>query len=360
MNKNNIVSLCYGCVALNSFSVLKYAFGFYRRSITYGWAFDLAFGSECFVNLVSDYLLLATYKDFPLPSLLFGKDSLVLLGFIAWNSTSVTICYVSSIVLAVHFANTVDLKDAMQDLKEQNVDEADFRRQMMLTTISVFTFVAFIKNLIGFRYVEEFRALRAAERDAVAREFFTLLTSAKHIALMMIEGLLSSVARPLRAGADNIVGFPQIGQEGWVRRLRGAILYNIYMYYKKTDGTDGSVEEPPTAFYFAADPTAPVPFLPPESKRHNKANASGAPPAATRCGLTGAPDTAMGSSRRAPAPAAVLPTARRPPAQQPFEVAVLRTPFMVLHMPPAELPTGPRPTTQQQPGPTPMATKTAR
>ncbi|KAH8039283.1 hypothetical protein HPB51_005529 [Rhipicephalus microplus] len=237
MNKNNIVSLCYGCV------------------------------------------------DFPLPSLLFGKDSLVLLGFIAWNSTSVTICYVSSIVLAVHFANTVDLKDAMQDLKEQNVDEADFRRQMMLTTISVFTFVAFIK---------------------------------------------------------------------------GAILYNIYMYYKKTDGTDGSVEEPPTAFYFAADPTAPVPFLPPESKRHNKANASGAPPVAARCGLTGAPDTAMGSARRAPAPAAVLPTSRRPPAQQPFEVAVLRTPFMVLHMPPTELPTGPHPTTQQQPGPMPMANKSAR
>lgn len=284
MNKNNIVSLCYGCAALNSFSLLKYAFGFYRRSITYGWAFDLAFGSECFINLVSDYLLLATYKDFPLPSLLLGKDNLVLLGFIMWNSTSITICYVTSIVLAVHFANTVDLKEAMQDLKEQNVDEADFRRQMMMTTISVFTFLAFIK---------------------------------------------------------------------------GAILYNMYMYYKKTDGTDGSVEEPPTAFYFPADPTAPVPFLPPESKRHNKANAGGAPPAAARCGLTGAPDTAMASARRAPAPSSVLPSARRPPAQQPFEVAVLRTPFMVLHMPPAELPTGPHPTTQQQPAPPPPTAQTA-
>ncbi|KAL1440406.1 hypothetical protein MTO96_009448 [Rhipicephalus appendiculatus] len=167
MNRNNIVSLCYGCAALNSFSLLKYAFGFYRRSITYGWAFDLAFGSECFINLVSDYFLLAAYK--------------------------------------------VDLKDAIQDLKEQNMDEADFRRQMMITTISVFTFMAFLK---------------------------------------------------------------------------GAILYNIYMYYKKTDGTDGSDEEPPTAFYFPADPTAPVPFLPPESKRQ-KANAAGAPPAAARCGLTG-------------------------------------------------------------------------
>lgn len=238
MNKNNIVSLCYGCAALNSFSLLKYAFGFYRRSITYGWAFDLAFGSECFINLVSDYLLLATYKDFPLPSLLLGKDNLVLLGFIMWNSTSITICYVTSIVLAVHFANTVDLKEAMQDLKEQNVDEADFRRQMMMTTISVFTFLAFIK-------------------------------------------------------------------------------------------------------------------------RHNKANAGGAPPAAARCGLTGAPDTAMASARRAPAPASVLPSARRPPAQQPFEVAVLRTPFMVLHMPPAELPTGPHPTTQQQPAPPPPTAQTA-
>ncbi|KAL1440407.1 hypothetical protein MTO96_009448 [Rhipicephalus appendiculatus] len=200
MNRNNIVSLCYGCAALNSFSLLKYAFGFYRRSITYGWAFDLAFGSECFINLVSDYFLLAAYKD-----------SLVLLGFIAWNTTSIAICFVTSIVLAVHFANTVDLKDAIQDLKEQNMDEADFRRQMMITTISVFTFMAFLK---------------------------------------------------------------------------GAILYNIYMYYKKTDGTDGSDEEPPTAFYFPADPTAPVPFLPPESKRQ-KANAAGAPPAAARCGLTG-------------------------------------------------------------------------
>ncbi|KAK8784760.1 hypothetical protein V5799_008873 [Amblyomma americanum] len=33
----------------------------------------------------------------------------------------------------------------MQEIREQNVDEADFRRQMMMTTISVFTFVAFIK-----------------------------------------------------------------------------------------------------------------------------------------------------------------------------------------------------------------------
>ncbi|XP_049520209.1 uncharacterized protein LOC119445191 isoform X4 [Dermacentor silvarum] len=281
MNRNTIVSLCYGCAALNSFSFLKYAFGFYRRSIAYGWAFDLTFGSECFINLISDYLLLATYKDFPLPSLLLGKESLVLLGFIAWNSAGISICYISSIVLAVHFANTVDLKEAMQDLKDQNVEEGDFRRQMMITTISVFTLMAFMK---------------------------------------------------------------------------GAILYNMYMYYKKTDGVDGSIEEAPTAYYFPADPTAPVPFLPPESKRHTRANVGGAPPAAARCGLTGAPDTAMASARRPPAPAAVLPSVRRPPVQQPFEVAVLRTPFMVLHMPPAELPTGPQPTTQQQPPPTSMQT----
>ncbi|XP_054921037.1 uncharacterized protein [Dermacentor andersoni] len=282
MNRNTIVSLCYGCAALNSFSFLKYAFGFYRRNMAYGWAFDLTFGSECFLNLMSDYLLLATYKDFPLPSLLLGKDSLVLLGFIVWNSASVGVCFVSSIALAVHFANTVDLKEAMQDLKDQNVEEGDFRRQMMMTTISVFTLMAFIK---------------------------------------------------------------------------GAILYNMYLYYKKTGGVDGSVEEAPTAFYFPADPTAPVPFLPPESKRHTRANVAGAPPAAARCGLTGAPDTAMASARRPPAPAAVPPLVRRPPVQQPFEVAVLRTPFMVLHMPPAEVPTGPQPTTQQQPPPT--ATQTA-
>ncbi|XP_049520208.1 uncharacterized protein LOC119445191 isoform X1 [Dermacentor silvarum] len=214
MNRNTIVSLCYGCAALNSFSFLKYAFGFYRRSIAYGWAFDLTFGSECFINLISDYLLLATYKDFPLPSLLLGKESLVLLGFIAWNSAGISICYISSIVLAVHFANTVDLKEAMQDLKDQNVEEGDFRRQMMITTISVFTLMAFMK---------------------------------------------------------------------------GAILYNMYMYYKKTDGVDGSIEEAPTAYYFPADPTAPVPFLPPESKRHTRANVGGAPPAAARCGLTGHP-----------------------------------------------------------------------
>ncbi|XP_065309348.1 uncharacterized protein [Dermacentor albipictus] len=107
MNRNTIVSLCYGCAALNSFSFLKYAFGFYRRNMAYGWAFDLTFGSECFLNLLSDYLLLATYKDFPLPSLLLGKDSMVLLGFIVWNSASVGVCFVSSIALAVHFANTV-------------------------------------------------------------------------------------------------------------------------------------------------------------------------------------------------------------------------------------------------------------
>ncbi|XP_054921041.1 uncharacterized protein [Dermacentor andersoni] len=236
MNRNTIVSLCYGCAALNSFSFLKYAFGFYRRNMAYGWAFDLTFGSECFLNLMSDYLLLATYKDFPLPSLLLGKDSLVLLGFIVWNSASVGVCFVSSIALAVHFANTVDLKEAMQDLKDQNVEEGDFRRQMMMTTISVFTLMAFIK-------------------------------------------------------------------------------------------------------------------------RHTRANVAGAPPAAARCGLTGAPDTAMASARRPPAPAAVPPLVRRPPVQQPFEVAVLRTPFMVLHMPPAEVPTGPQPTTQQQPPPT--ATQTA-
>ncbi|KAH6934389.1 hypothetical protein HPB50_024030 [Hyalomma asiaticum] len=177
-------------------------------------------------------------------------------------------------VVSLCYGCAVDLKDAMQDLKDQNVDEADFRRQMMMTTISVFTLMAFVK---------------------------------------------------------------------------GAILYNIYMFYKKTDGTDGSVEEPPTAFYFPADPTAPVPFLPPESKRHNKANAGGAPPGVARCGLTGAPDTA--SARRPPAPASMVPSARRFTAQQPFEVAVLRTPFMVLHMPPAELPTGPQPTAQQQTSP---------
>ncbi|KAH7958352.1 hypothetical protein HPB49_001004 [Dermacentor silvarum] len=215
--------------------------------------------------------------DFPLPSLLLGKESLVLLGFIAWNSAGISICYISSIVLAVHFANTVDLKEAMQDLKDQNVEEGDFRRQMMITTISVFTLMAFMK---------------------------------------------------------------------------GAILYNMYMYYKKTDGVDGSIEEAPTAYYFPADPTAPVPFLPPESKGKCRRCAASSRPLRPY----GAPDTAMASARRPPAPAAVLPSVRRPPVQQPFEVAVLRTPFMVLHMPPAELPTGPQPTTQQQPPPTSMQT----
>ncbi|XP_077507593.1 uncharacterized protein LOC144118558 [Amblyomma americanum] len=263
MNRNTIVSLCYGCAALNSFSFLKYAFGFYRRNISYGWAFDLAFGTECFLNMVSDYLLLATYKDFPRPSSLRGRDSLVLLGFIVWNSAGVGICYVASLVLAVHFASTVDLKEAMQEIREQNVDEADFRRQMMMTTISVFTFVAFIK---------------------------------------------------------------------------GAILFNVYQFYKKAD-SDGSIEEAPTAFYFPADPNAPVPFLPPEPKGHKKGSGGGAAPAVACCGLRGAADAAAMASARRPTMAPAVPPMRRL-SGQPYEVAVLRTPFMVLHLPPAEAPAG--------------------
>lgn len=272
MNRNTLVSLCYGCAALNSFSLLKYLFGFYRRNISYGWAFDLAFGSECFLNLVSDYLLLATYKDFPRPSSLWGRDSQVLLGFIVWNSAGVGICYVVSLVLAVHFANTVDLKEAMQEIREQNVDEADFRRQMMMTTISVFTMMAFVK---------------------------------------------------------------------------GAILFNVYQFYKKADAY-GSVEEAPTSFYFPADPNAPVPFLPPEPKGHKKASSSVAVPGVARCGLRGAPDAAAMTSSRRPTIAPPVPPMRRP-SGQPYEVAVLRTPFMVLHLPPAEIPTGPQGAHLQQP-----------
>lgn len=280
MNKDTVVSLCYGCAALNTFNVLKYLYGFYRRSISYGWAFDTAFGFECFVNLLSDYVLLASIKGFPLPSFLLGRDVLVLFAFVVWNATSVGICYISSAVLAVHFANTVDLKEAAQELKEQNVDEANFRKQMMMTTLIVFTLMAAIK---------------------------------------------------------------------------GSIVYNLYAYYKKVE--QGGDVESPTAFYFPADPNAPVPFLPPETKKLGAARGAGK--------TGGAYGTAAPAHRllrpvapRFPPlvgfpPAAAVASARRASAVHPYEVAVLRTPFMVLHMPPEAGPAGGPPSSTQPEPPTP-------
>lgn len=278
MNKDTVVSLCYGCAALNTFNVLKYLYGFYRRSISYGWAFDTAFGFECFVNLLSDYVLLASIKGFPLPSFLLGRDVLVLFAFIVWNATSVGICYISSAVLAVHFANTVDLKEAAQELKEQNVDEANFRKQMMMTTLTVFTLMAVIK---------------------------------------------------------------------------GSIVYNLYMYYKRVE--QGGDVESPTAFYFPADPNAPVPFMPPETKK--KLAAAGG--AGKTGGTSGTAAPAHRPLRPVPLqfppsagfpPAAAMASARRASVVHPYEVAVLRTPFMVLHMPPEAGPAGGQPSSTQ-PGP---------
>lgn len=272
MNKDTVVSLCYGCAALNTFNVLKYLYGFYRRNISYGWAFDTAFGVECFINLLSDYVLLASVKGYPLPSMLVGRDVFVLFGFIIWNAAGVGICYISSAVLAVHFANTVDLKDAAQELREQNVDEANFRRQMMVTTLSVFTLMAAVK---------------------------------------------------------------------------GAIVYNLYAYYKKVE--QGDDVEAPTAFYFPADPNAPVPFLPPEAKKTLSA-AGGASAAANRLPRPLAPRFPAAARLPSAAAAAAMASTGRPSALHPYGVAVLRTPFMVLHMPPTEGP-APGPPSSTQTGP---------
>ncbi|CAN7986668.1 unnamed protein product [Ixodes hexagonus] len=46
----------------------------------------------------------------------------------------------------------------------------------------------------------------------------------------------------------------------------GGILYGLYGFYNQMRDGDGSIEEAPTAFYFPADPNAPVPFAPAGSK----------------------------------------------------------------------------------------------
>ncbi|CAN8016570.1 unnamed protein product, partial [Ixodes persulcatus] len=47
---------------------------------------------------------------------------------------------------------------------------------------------------------------------------------------------------------------------------QGGILYGLYGFYHQMQSTGGSIEEAPTAFYFPADPNAPIPFAPRASR----------------------------------------------------------------------------------------------
>ncbi|KAM7312834.1 uncharacterized protein ISCGN_009738 [Ixodes scapularis] len=58
-SETGVIGLCLFCLVINAGNLVRYALGHYRDMVASGSLFDLAFGIECILNSISDYMLIS-------------------------------------------------------------------------------------------------------------------------------------------------------------------------------------------------------------------------------------------------------------------------------------------------------------
>ncbi|XP_077488985.1 uncharacterized protein LOC144099505 isoform X2 [Amblyomma americanum] len=108
-------TILYLCTGVNAIQVFKYVTGGYRVLHSSGWIFDVLYGIETGLNLVSDVIILQALQ------LSKQKETkMKLMTFLGWNCISTSFCYVTSLFLAGFLSEHLPLqKEHLKDLQEK-------------------------------------------------------------------------------------------------------------------------------------------------------------------------------------------------------------------------------------------------
>ncbi|XP_064459352.1 uncharacterized protein LOC135369764 [Ornithodoros turicata] len=151
---------------VNVSSLISYCFGKYRTSIPspYGWAFDIAFGTESFLNVVIGGFLVSAMKGVKAtPSQIAIETIQTIRAFLTWNCVSSMFCYTCSIYLAKNLSDTMKIEEMKKS--SPNVTEKQFRQQMFIGMVVAYTAIFAIKAAILYTIYDFYKAAKEKGGD---------------------------------------------------------------------------------------------------------------------------------------------------------------------------------------------------
>ncbi|XP_065286037.1 uncharacterized protein [Dermacentor albipictus] len=132
-SKEGVVTVIGCCCVVNTISVLVYVFGSYRKIHRKGVYYDVAFGIETSLNLLSDFTMIGTLQN--------NADVLRMLSvFLIWNTGSTLFCYVGHIA-ASKFSSKYERIEKL----DADIDEDSYRIASFIHDIIMYTVIALVK-----------------------------------------------------------------------------------------------------------------------------------------------------------------------------------------------------------------------